>query len=71
MVGLYNFFSQVIKSHGIFPFFDMAYQGFSSGDVAKDAYVVRKFLADGHNIALSQSFSKNVGLYGRAAFSCF
>jgi len=59
--------SKVIKSRGLFPFFDMAYQGFASGDVAKDAYAVRKFLADGHNIALSQSYSKNMGLYGERA----
>lgn len=59
--------SKVIKEKKLFPFFDMAYQGFASGDVAKDAYAVRKFLADGHKICLSQSFSKNMGLYGERA----
>ncbi|XP_071537184.1 aspartate aminotransferase, mitochondrial [Panulirus ornatus] len=59
--------SKVIKDKKLLPFFDMAYQGFASGDAAKDAYAVRRFLSDGHNICLSQSFSKNVGLYGERA----
>lgn len=59
--------SKVVKQRKLLPFFDMAYQGFASGDVAKDAYAVRKFLADGHKIILSQSFSKNMGLYGERA----
>lgn len=59
--------SKVVKERKLLPFFDMAYQGFASGDVAKDAYAVRKFLSDGHNICLSQSFSKNMGLYGERA----
>ena len=56
--------SAVIKARNLLPFFDMAYQGFASGDVDKDAFAVRQFLADGHNILLSQSYSKNMGLYG-------
>jgi len=56
--------SAVIKSKGLLPFFDMAYQGFASGSVDKDAFAVRQFLADGHKILLSQSYSKNMGLYG-------
>ncbi|XP_045597804.1 aspartate aminotransferase, mitochondrial [Procambarus clarkii] len=59
--------SKVVKSKKLLPFFDMAYQGFASGDVTKDAYAVRKFLADGHKICLAQSFSKNMGLYGERA----
>ena len=42
----------------------MAYQGFASGDTDRDAYAVRKFVSDGHRICLSQSFAKNMGLYG-------
>lgn len=42
----------------------MAYQGFASGNVDGDAFAVRQFLADGHNIALTQSYAKNMGLYG-------
>ncbi|XP_059615996.1 aspartate aminotransferase, mitochondrial [Phlebotomus argentipes] len=59
--------SVVIKKRNLFPFFDMAYQGFASGDIDKDAYAVRHFLADGHDIILTQSFAKNMGLYGERA----
>jgi hypothetical protein len=34
------------------------------GDFEKDASAVRLFLKDGHQIALAQSFAKNMGLYG-------
>uniref|UniRef100_A0A069DT85 Aspartate aminotransferase n=1 Tax=Panstrongylus megistus TaxID=65343 RepID=A0A069DT85_9HEMI len=56
--------SDIIKKKNHFPFFDMAYQGFASGDVANDAFAVRHFLSEGHQIALAQSFAKNLGLYG-------
>lgn len=59
--------STVIKKRNLFPFFDMAYQGFASGDVTKDAFAVRSFLKDGHQIALAQSYAKNMGLYGERA----
>lgn len=43
----------------------MAYQGFASGDPSRDAFAVRHFVErDGHRIILSQSFAKNLGLYG-------
>jgi aspartate aminotransferase len=29
-----------------------------------DAYAIRKFIDDGHNVIVSQSYSKNFGLYG-------
>ncbi|KAK0519369.1 aspartate transaminase aat1 [Tilletia horrida] len=59
--------SNIIKEKGHFPFFDMAYQGFASGDIDRDAFAVRHFVAEGHQIALSQSFAKNMGLYGERA----
>lgn len=43
----------------------MAYQGFASGDIDRDAWAVRHFIEQGHNIVLSQSFAKNMGLYGQ------
>ncbi|KAG9080662.1 aspartate transaminase aat1 [Ceratobasidium sp. 370] len=63
--------SDIVKERSLFPFFDMAYQGFASGDTTKDAYAVRHFVQEGHQIALSQSFAKNMGLYGErvGAFS--
>lgn len=60
----WNDLSEVMKSKGHIIFFDSAYQGFASGDSEKDAYAIRRFVADGHNILLSQSFAKNFGLYG-------
>lgn len=63
--------STLIKKRRLFPFFDMAYQGFASGDVNVDAFAVRHFIDDGHKIALAQSYAKNMGLYGEriGAFS--
>lgn len=60
-----------VKSHNHFAFFDMAYQGFASGDTDRDAFPVRHFVAEGQNICLAQSFAKNMGLYGErvGAFS--
>ncbi|WRX20951.1 Aminotransferase [Theobroma cacao] len=51
-----------VKNH--FPFFDMAYQGFASGDLERDARAIRIFLDDGHLIGCAQSFAKNMALYG-------
>ncbi|XP_033626612.1 aspartate aminotransferase, mitochondrial-like [Asterias rubens] len=62
---------KLIKERQLFPFFDMAYQGFASGDLAKDAWALRHFLDEGHTVALAQSYAKNMGLYGQrvGAFS--
>ncbi|KAG7960977.1 hypothetical protein I3843_10G155800 [Carya illinoinensis] len=51
-----------VKNH--FPFFDMAYQGFASGDLDVDALPIRIFLEDGHLIGCAQSFAKNMVLHG-------
>jgi len=59
--------SNVIKSRKLYPFFDMAYQGFASGDVSRDAAAVRIFEKEGHQYVLAQSFAKNMGLYGERA----
>lgn len=63
--------SQIFKEKEHYPFFDMAYQGFASGDTDKDAFPIRQFIQDGHGMALCQSFAKNMGLYGErvGAFS--
>mmetsp|Transcript_22395 Transcript_22395/g.76051 ORF Transcript_22395/g.76051 Transcript_22395/m.76051 type:complete len:431 (-) Transcript_22395:273-1565(-) len=62
--------SAVFKEKQLFPFFDMAYQGFASGDCEYDAGAIRLFLADGHFVGCSQSFAKNMGLYGQRV-GCF
>ena len=56
--------SALLKAKSLLPFVDMAYQGFATGDSDRDAFAVRQLVADGHNIVFSQSFSKNMGLYG-------
>lgn len=56
--------SQLFKKQGLYPFFDMAYQGFASGDIDRDAFAVRQFVKDGQQVVLAQSFAKNMGLYG-------
>lgn len=57
--------SYQFKVKGHFAFFDMAYQGFASGDPERDAKSIRIFLEDGHLIGCSQSYAKNMGLYGQ------
>lgn len=63
--------NEVVKKRNLYVFFDMAYQGFASGDTNRDAHAVRYFVEQGHNISLAQSFAKNMGLYGErvGAFS--
>lgn len=52
--------AQVVKENDHFPFFDMAYQGFASGDTNKDAFALRHFIKEGLRPVLSQSFAKNM-----------
>ncbi|CAF1562128.1 unnamed protein product, partial [Didymodactylos carnosus] len=56
--------AEIIQRRHLFPFFDLAYQGFASGDLDEDAWSIRYF-ADTLNLELfvAQSFSKNLGLY--------
>jgi aspartate/tyrosine/aromatic aminotransferase len=63
--------SKIFKKKKLFPFFDMAYQGFASGDLDRDSYGLRKFANEGIKLALAQSYAKNFGLYGQrvGAFS--
>ncbi|RKP02553.1 hypothetical protein CXG81DRAFT_10659 [Caulochytrium protostelioides] len=56
--------SRLVRDKGHVAFFDMAYQGFASGDTVKDAFALRHFVAEGHQVLLAQSFAKNMGLYG-------
>jgi len=47
------------------PIFDTAYQGYASGDLDKDAFSVRYFAHErGMELMVTQSYSKNFGLYG-------
>ncbi|CAH9135506.1 unnamed protein product [Cuscuta epithymum] len=57
--------SHQFKAKGHFAFFDMAYQGFASGNTEKDARAIRIFIEDGHAVGCAQSYAKNMGLYGQ------
>ena len=63
--------AEVVAEKNHYPFFDMAYQGFASGDIDKDAFPIRHFQNEGQRFCLAQSFAKNMGLYGErvGAFS--
>ena len=56
--------SDLCREKELVVFFDSAYQGFASGDAEADAYALRFFVNEGHNVMLAQSFAKNFGLYG-------
>lgn len=59
-----------LSKKGHLPLFDSAYQGFSSGSLAKDAWAVRQAvnnMGSKYNfpgLVICQSFAKNVGMYG-------
>jgi len=55
----------VFQEQGLYPFFDNAYQGFASGDMEKDAWPIRYFVDRDFDMLIAQSFSKNLGLYGK------
>merc|ERR1712224_441387 len=54
----------ICQTKGLLPFFDSAYQGFASGDLITDAFAVRMFADAGVEMLVSQSYAKNLGLYG-------
>jgi aromatic-amino-acid transaminase len=53
----------IVKSRGLIPFLDLAYQGFADG-LVEDAYAPRLFAEAMSPVLLSSSFSKSVSLYG-------
>ncbi|KAJ5220696.1 pyridoxal phosphate-dependent transferase [Penicillium citrinum] len=57
--------AQLCKDKNLIPFFDLAYQGFASGDIDKDGWAIRHFFEMDLEFCVAQSFSKNFGLYGQ------
>ena len=53
----------LVKTGGLVPFLDMAYQGFGQG-IKEDGAVVHQFLAAGLSFFVATSFSKSFSLYG-------
>ncbi|KKO98974.1 aspartate aminotransferase [Trichoderma harzianum] len=59
--------ANVCEEKGLFPILDSAYQGFATGDIDNDGWVLRHFATRSNGaieFAVAQSFSKNFGLYG-------
>lgn len=54
---------EAVKTRGLVPFLDLAYQGFGDGTDA-DAYAPRLFAAAMQPVFLSSSYSKSFSLYG-------
>jgi aspartate/tyrosine/aromatic aminotransferase len=55
--------SRFLQKGQLFVLFDIAYQGFASGNADTDAWSIRAFVNAGHEMFVSQSFAKNFGLY--------
>nr|XP_048312115.1 putative aspartate aminotransferase, cytoplasmic 2 isoform X3 [Myodes glareolus] len=53
----------IIKSKQLFPFFDIACQGLSTGDLEEDTRLLQYFVSLGFEFFCSQSLSKNFGIY--------
>lgn len=56
--------ADICKEKKHIPFFDVAYQGFATGSLEEDAWAPRFFVEQGLELFVSQSYSKNLGLYG-------
>lgn len=54
---------QIVQEQKLIPFMDIAYQGFGA-DMDGDAYAIRKAVEMGLTVFVSNSFSKNLSLYG-------
>jgi len=61
--------ADVCEEKQIYVLMDCAYQGFTSGDLDKDAWSCRYFSQRGCEFFIAQSFSKNFGLYSKFPLS--
>lgn len=57
--------ADLVKEREFLILMDNAYQGFVSGDLERDGYPIRLFVKEGIPMMVSQSFAKNMGLYGQ------
>jgi len=55
---------EVCKTRKLIPVIDNAYQGYASGDLAKDGAAQSLFEESGLEYFVAQSFAKNFGMYG-------
>jgi aromatic-amino-acid transaminase len=54
---------EIVRSRGLIPFLDLAYQGFAEG-IEQDAHAARLFASAMTPVFLSSSFSKSFSVYG-------
>jgi aspartate/tyrosine/aromatic aminotransferase len=62
--------SSLMLKKKLIPFFDVAYQGFGDG-LEEDAFAVRYFAEQGHEMLVSFSYSKIFGLYAERVGALF
>ena len=62
--------SNLCKEKRLVPFFDCAYQGLGVG-IREDVEPICQFIRDGHELFVTHSFSKSMGLYGERVGSAF
>lgn len=55
---------KIMKQRQLFPLFDAAYLGLTTGDFDNDAWPIRYFAEQGFELAVCLSFAKMMGLYG-------
>lgn len=60
---------KVMQERNLFPYFDLAYQGYVSGDLIEDIFPIYEFLNNDFEMFIAQSFSKSMNLYGERAGS--
>src|SRR5262249_43994517 len=53
----------IVRSRGLIPFLDLAYQGFAEG-LEADAYPAQLFASEMSPVLLASSFSKSFSMYG-------
>ncbi|RAH64386.1 PLP-dependent transferase [Aspergillus aculeatinus CBS 121060] len=61
----------IMKERSLFPLFDAAYLGLTSGDYEQDAYAIRYFAGElDLEMGVCISFAKSMGLYGERTGLC-
>lgn len=63
MPAQWDMILDIMQTRQLIPFMDIAYQGFGD-DLFKDTYAIRKAVDMGLSFFVSNSFSKNLSLYG-------
>lgn len=57
--------AEIMRDRNLFPVFDSAYLGMTSGSYDEDAYPIHYFVREMKlEVAICLSFAKNMGLYG-------